>query len=124
MAVGALALGKRMHSAGIVLHGQLTEQRWKDFLQAVARAIGMSAVGEPAVWTYPQAGKGGVGQTIVLPITESFLALDTWSDHSGAYLLVCSCREYFTADIDKVAKDFGLTAPLDVRKRFYWELNL
>jgi S-adenosylmethionine/arginine decarboxylase-like enzyme len=117
-------LGSRMHAYGVVLQGVLSGPRWIEFLQAVAQAIGMSAVAEPAVWTYPVEGKGGTGQTIVLPITESFLALDTWADHDGAYLLVCSCRPYFSADINKVATSFGLTAELATGRRFYAELNL
>lgn len=115
-------LGTRMHACGIVLHGVLSDQRWIDFLNAVAKAIGMHAVAEPAVWTYPVEGKGGNGQTIVLPITESFLTLDTWRDHYGAYLFVCSCRPYFTADIDKVATEFGLKPARG--GRFYSELDL
>lgn len=117
-------LGTYMHSAGIVLRGQLAPDAWLSFLKAVATAIGMEAVGEPAVWSYPVDGKGGTGQTLFLPITESFLALDTWRDHDGAYLFVCSCRPYFTADIDKVAVTFGLKTELKPGRRFYAELEL
>jgi hypothetical protein len=47
----------------------------------------------------------------VLPITESFLALDTWSDHDGAYLFVCSCRPFRSDDIDSGRRRlFGLVA--------------
>lgn len=113
-----------MHSLGVVLQGTLTGQRWVEFLHAVARAIGMSAIAEPAIWNYPLDGKGGTGQTILLPITESFLALDTWFDHRGAYLFVCSCRPYFSADIDKVATEFGLKPQLAPGRRWYAELNL
>ena len=117
-------LGERMHCAGIVLKGRLAELKWIELLRDVAHAIGMEAVGEPKVWTYPFEGKGGQGQTILLPITESFLALDTWSDHDGAYLLVCSCREFFTRDIDDVAKKAGLSVDLKPQRRFYNELEL
>ena len=118
-------LGTRMHSAGLVLQGVLTPARWLEFLAEVAKAIGMSAVDEAKVWTYPALdGKGGSGQTIVLPVTESFLALDTWADHHGAYLLVCSCRSYYTADIDLVAERFGLKVVLHPSRRFYHELDL
>ena len=60
----------------------------------------------------------------MLPITESFLALDTWADHKGAYLFVCSCRSFFTVDIEAVANGFGLKVSLHPGKRFYHELNL
>lgn len=124
MALNGGVLGERMHSCGIVLRGTLTELRWIELLEAVASAIGMSAVGKPKVWTYPFEGKGGSGQTIVLPISESFLALDTWSDHSGAYLLVCSCRSYLTSEIDKAAMAFGLEVSSRPGKRCYNELDL
>lgn len=117
-------LGSRMRSFGVVLHGHLSESRWKQFLSEVALAIGMNAVADPAVWTYPIEGKGGCGQTIVLPITESFLALDTWPDHDGAYLFVCSCRSFYGEHIDAVAKLFGLTPGQNGNDRFAAELNL
>ncbi len=117
-------LGKRMHSAGIVLRGALPELRWLELINAIAHAIGMSPVGEPKVWTYPFEGKGGTGQTFLLPITESFLALDTWSDHDGAYLFVCSCRHYGIAAIDAVASAYGLKISSADGARFYAELNL
>lgn len=118
-------LGAKMHSAGFVLKGELSETRWREFLLAVTDAIGMEPVGEPAVWVYPiEGGKGGKGQTIVLPITESFLALDTWSDHGGAYLFVCSCRFYYVCHIDAVAREFGLAPASKCGGRFYHELQL
>lgn len=121
---GEPVLGTRMHSAGQVLQGRLSPERWLEFLHEVAKAIGMEAVASPAVWTYPVNGAGGTGQTIVLPITESFLALDTWLDHGGAYLFVCSCRSYCTADIGLVAERFGLKVVLHPSRRFYAELDL
>ena len=117
-------LGAKMHSAGIVLLGTMDQVEWMKFVEAVAEAIGMQAVDSPAMFNYPVDGKGGTGMTLFLPITESFLALDTWSDHRGAYLFVCSCRFYHTADIDAVAKRFGLEVELKPSRRFYNELQL
>ena len=109
------ALGRRMFFRAIALRGALpiygdrTSPGWLHFLTEAARAMGMSPVGQPAVWEYPLAGgAGGAGQTIIQPITESFLALDTWPDHDGAYLFICSCRP-FTADCLKpLLERFGL----------------
>lgn len=117
-------LGTRIRAFGVVLHGHLPETRWIQFLHEVALAIGMSAVAPPAVWSYPIEGKGGQGQTIVLPITESFLALDTWADHDGAYLFVCSCRSFYSEDIDQVAGLFGLSPARNGGGRFVNELQL
>lgn len=124
MAIHDGPLGERMRAFGVVLHGSLPETRWVQLLHEVALAIGMNAVSPPAVWTYPVDGKGGSGQTIVLPITESFLALDTWPDHRGAYLFVCSCRPYYDEDIDQVAALFGLKPSRDQDGRFRHELKL
>jgi S-adenosylmethionine/arginine decarboxylase-like enzyme len=117
-------LGARIRAFGVVLNGQLNEARWIQFLHEVALAIGMSAVAEPAVWSYPVDGKGGNGQTLCLPITESFLALDTWPDHDGAYLFVCSCRPFYSEDIDAVASLFGLKPSRRSDGRFRHEMNL
>jgi hypothetical protein len=115
-------LGARMHSLGMVVRGKLSRERWIDMLHAVACSVGMSPVGKETVCDYPIDGKGGCGSTVFLPITESFLILDTWSDHDGAYLFVSSCRPYFSADVDKVALEFGLKVSLE--HRFYNELSL
>lgn len=117
-------LGERIRAFGVVLHGRLDETRWRQFLHEVALAIGMNAVGDEAVWTYPINGKGGSGQTIVLPITESFLALDTWPDHDGAYLFVCSCRFFHSEDVDAVAGLFGLKPGQNGGSRFMTQLQL
>lgn len=126
-----LPLGTRMHALGIVLRGQPTigtgrkrETSWLAFLHSIADAIGMTAIDTPACWTYPVNGKGGQGQTLVLPITESFLALDTWPDHRGAYLFVCSCQPFDSAVIDQTAKLWGLSPSANGGGRFYGELNL
>lgn len=120
----AEVLGSRMRSFGLVLHGMLTEKQWKEFLVAVCDAIGMYPVGEPAVWTYPLEGKGGVGQTVMLPITESFLVVDTWSDHDGAYLFVCSCREFALGPILDQAESFGLKPSTREDGAFFHQLRL
>jgi S-adenosylmethionine/arginine decarboxylase-like enzyme len=124
MPLAEAALGTRMRAYGVVLHGSIADARWNQFLHEVALAIGMNAVAPPAVWTYPVDGKGGNGQTLVLPITESFLALDTWPDHRGAYLFVCSCRPFYSDDIEQVAGLFGLKASRDDGGRFRAELSL
>lgn len=120
----AEVLGARMRAFGLVLRGRLDEARWSDFLLALCRAIGMEPVGQPAVWSYPLHGKGGTGQTIMLPITESFLVVDTWSDHDGAYLFVCSCREFAMGSVLDVADEFGLRATTDHDGAFFHQLRL
>lgn len=118
-------LGQRMHVAALVLKGDLPLEEWQQLMTDVSVALGMEAVGDPVVCSYPLAnGKGGVGNSIFLPITESFLVLDTWSDHNGAFLFVCSCKPFGLHAVDKVARDFGLVALKGESRRMVSELNL
>jgi hypothetical protein len=121
---GAALLGSRMHSFGVVLRGKLSEQQWLCMLHDLTEGIGMHAAGAPAVWHYPMHGKGGSGITYVLPITESFLALDTWPDHDGAYLFICSCRPFDILIVDAVAGKWSVAVAHGEGRRFYSELNL
>ena len=98
-----------MFSRAIVLRGSMTPTRWRRFLEHCAKAMGMTSAGKPAVWKYPtEGGKGGVGYTICLPITESFLVLDTWSDFDGAYLFIASCKRFALSRVSEMAMEFGL----------------
>lgn len=81
---------------------------WMDFLGELTASLGMNPVYKPAVWHYPVSGLGGSGTTIVQPITESFLALDIWPDHGGAYLMVCSCKPFSAPAVHDVCDRFGL----------------
>lgn len=101
-------LGRRMYARGFVLRGRLPVNKWKRFLVACAKAMGMAPIASPAIWKYPVNGKGGKGLTLVQPITESFLALDTWSDHDGAYLFVCSCKRFWPAQLREIIAIYGL----------------
>ena len=101
-------LGRVMYSRGIVLRGKMTALRWQRFLVEAAEAMGMAPVAEAAVWRYPIAGAGGNGATIIQPITESFLAVDIWPDHDGAYLFVCSCRPFSPSQLRETIALFGL----------------
>lgn len=102
-------LGRLMRSRAIVLKGTLAPHEWRHFLKKCTKAMGMAPAGKAATWKYPTAdGKGGVGFTIVQPITESFLALDAWPDFDGAYLMVASCRKFAISKITETALLFGL----------------
>lgn len=102
------ALGKRMHSQSFALHGRMDESAWRQFLVDCAEAMAMTPAGAPAIWNYPVDGKGGSGKTILQPITESFLVIDTWPDHDGAYLFVCSCRRFDAAQLQAPIQKWGL----------------
>lgn len=97
-----------MYFRGIVIHGVMDKAEWSRFLGKAAEAMGMSPVGKPASWDYPLHGAGGTGSTLVQPITESFLALDTWPDHRGAYLFICSCKPFSPDCLYPLFEEFGL----------------
>jgi hypothetical protein len=103
-----ITLGKRMYSQAFTLRGRLSDGDWRLFLVACAEAMDMSPAGNPAVWSYPVEGKGGFGKTILQPITESFLVADTWPDHDGAYLFICSCRKFDATQLIAPIKRFSL----------------
>lgn len=102
------ALGKRMHSQSFVLRGRMADSDWKLFLAEVTKEMGMTPVCEAAVWNYPIDGKGGSGMTAFQPITESFIALDTWSSHNGAYLFIASCRKFDATQLFKTIRNWSL----------------
>ena len=69
--------------------------------------IGMSSDGLfSAVWRFPAHEKGGVGFTHIQPIFESFIAWDTWSEHTGGYFVVFSCKEYEPQSVADVLLDY------------------
>jgi len=104
----SLPLGRRMYTRGTTLGGSLSIEQWRDFIKQVTSSIGMDAVGDPALWEYPVNDKGGVGFTLCQPITESFIILDTWPDHGGAYLFVCSCKSFSAEQLRQVIGDYDL----------------
>jgi S-adenosylmethionine/arginine decarboxylase-like enzyme len=86
--------GQRVWILGMSLQGSKSEGEWRTFLFEATRFLGMDPAGLPGIWRYPFKGKGGNGMTMMQPITESFLALDTWPDHNGVYLLINSCKKF------------------------------
>ena len=102
-------LGRRMFSQNVVLRGHLAERSWREFLVRAIKALDMSPAGDPAIWNYPTAdGKGGVGATICQPLTESFVVLDYWDDHKGAYLHISSCKRFDVTALVEPAREFKI----------------
>ena len=101
-------LGERMFVRGMVLHGKAEKVNWRKFLTDATKALGMSPVARTASWKFPLHGAGGNGRTIIQPITESFLVIDTWPDHRGAYLLICSCKPFEPKCLEPVLALYSL----------------
>ena len=88
-------LGRRMYSQNIVLRGRLGNIDWRVLMRTCIEAMGMKPGGAAASWFYPtDDGKGGEGATICQPMTDSFMVVDTWPDHDGAYLHISSCVRF------------------------------
>lgn len=103
-----MTLGASLQVEALALRGVLDEDEWRAVLLDLTRALGMCAAWEPIVYGYPFEGKGGVGFTCIQPITESFLAVDAWPDHGGAYLVVASCKPFDRAVLLRVLHGAGL----------------
>lgn len=103
-------LGRAMHLCAFSLQGTLTPEKWTEFIADLISSVGMTPVYMPVTWSYPTAdGAGGKGETIIQSITESFIAVDTWPDHSGAYLLICSCKPFRLDPVHALLKSYGLS---------------
>ena len=100
--------GRTMHTQGAVLKGTLSEGQWRTFLLQATFDMEMTPAGEPAVYHYPLDGKGGNGMTLMQPLTESFMVVDTWPDHDGAYLHISSCKPFALRQIMGALDEFGL----------------
>jgi hypothetical protein len=87
-------LGRHVQVHHFVMQGRLAINQWIDFIADVIATINMESSGEPVVRQYPIEGKGGYGATIFQAITTSYIVLDTWPHHSGAYLAIASCKPF------------------------------
>ena len=97
-------LGERLNVATFAVRGPVNEALAWSLVWGLIAALRMNeAPGATACWYPLPGGKGGLGFTLFQPITESFIAVDAWPDHGGAYVVICSCRPFNT---DKVLNVF------------------
>lgn len=115
------ALGKKMYSYFASISGR-SDLDDKKLIQDLCEIAGMSPVeNNPPQWVYPTSeGLGGVGRTTFLPITESFIVIDSWPHHDGRYLVLCSCKPFQIGDIHEYFQSIGL----DVRNGTTWTAEL
>lgn len=98
-------LGRKLYITMYTLGGQADAELCQRLNAAIAIAIAidMDMAGlESATWHYPLEGRGGVGFTMVQPITTSYMVWDTWPDHNAAYFQVVSCKPYCPEVIDRI----------------------
>ena len=97
-----------MHLQAVTVRGRLSERGWLMLARDCVESIGMTCAGDPAVWSYPVDGKGGVGMTICQPMVESHLVIETWPDHDGAYINIGSCKPFSIRSMNAVIDLAGL----------------
>ena len=96
-----MRLGERLDIVTMTLKGDASMKCCVELVNELVEALGMNKVHEPTFYKYPVDGCGGFGFTYIFPITESFIAVDSWSDFKGMYLIICSCK---TVPLNKVSK--------------------
>jgi S-adenosylmethionine/arginine decarboxylase-like enzyme len=101
-------LGEEMRVLVMVVTGDVSEEAGKGLVNELIEKIGMSVAPENLMCRYPVDGKGGFGYTFFQPLTESFVALDSWPDLGGAYLFICSCGSLPTSTALEIVKQYGL----------------
>ena len=101
--------GERMLLAAFTLKGGMRVDEYIDVAKEVIKEIGMTPHPDGGrIYQYPLEGKGGVGFTLLMPLTESFLAWDVWPELGGSYLIICSCKLFWVRDARKVLEGKGL----------------
>ncbi len=107
---GDAELGEQLFSAMFaVRRGPLDDiEAQIDTLAVLAAKIGLTPVGDAKIWRYPtEVGGGGIGHTIVYPVTESFLSFDVYAPRRGGYIIIHSCKPFMQEDAAAVIIDHG-----------------
>ena len=95
-------LGSKTYSTMIALRGSISKQRCKNITEEIIKKIGMHKAHKSKMFNYPFDGKGN-GFIYIQPIIESFICWDVWIQPDGAYLTICSCRDF---NISKIMEIF------------------
>ena len=101
-------LGVSMLLVGFALRGELTEEDCERFIRRLIENIGMTPSVGSTILKYPIEGRGGYGFTYFQPITESFIAVDTYDKLNGLYLVICSCKPFSLRSVLFVLGEFRL----------------
>ncbi len=96
-----MKLGERLDVVTFTIKGDTSKFGCIKLIDEIIVSLGMHKVHSPTCYKYPVGEAGGLGFTFIQPITESFIAFDSWSDFEGAYLILCSCK---TINIPRVKK--------------------
>lgn len=98
---GMMEIGERKDKVDIVVKGIVTESKVFTLINEIIKSVGMHKSYDRVYWPYPFGKAGGVGFTAVQPITESWIAFDSYPAMDGGYLEISSCK---TVNLNKVTK--------------------
>ena len=101
-------LGAKAYSVSATVKGEFSTMTCEKLTNEIIERIGMTPAYKPQLFLYPYNDKGGVGYTYFQPITESFIVWDVWPLLGGAYLNICSCREFDKKIIFEIVEENGL----------------
>jgi hypothetical protein len=104
----AAVLGEQMKILVVAVKGEVNEESGQELVKELVEKIGMTIAPEQLLCRYPVDGKGGFGYTFFQPLTESFIAFDSWPDLCGGYLVICSCGSLPLSRTLKVIEEHGL----------------
>jgi S-adenosylmethionine/arginine decarboxylase-like enzyme len=95
-------LGAKMLIASFSIKGDFSDESvCFKLVENIIENIGMTKAPGASACKYPVNGKGGIGYTFFQPIVESFVCVDAWPEFGGAYLVICSCKLFWLADVIK-----------------------
>jgi len=89
------SFGKQIFILGATLSGHIPQEDWRQFLPAILAIAGLNKSHEGHTYNYPN----DLGFIHMQPIISSFVVLDAWPAHNGAYLHICSCKEFNSYDM-------------------------
>ena len=102
-----MELGEKLHCAILAIKGRIEEKQCNEIVKDIIEKIKMHPAYSSVTYNYPVDNKGGVGYTFFQPITESFIAFDAWPDLGGAYLVICSCRDFSVVTVMEAVSNAG-----------------
>lgn len=91
--------GSTMRVASISAKGDFSKESCTELAERIVKTMGMHPAHFPVTYRYPVNGKGGEGLTFFFPLTESFVAIDTYDPLGGAYIVLASCQELSISDL-------------------------
>jgi hypothetical protein len=103
-----VVFGTRLYFGMFSLKGNVQETDCMQITNEIISTIGMTVAPGESMSRYPVEGKGGFGYTFFQPLTESFIAFDAWPDLNGAYLAICSCKNFSKKDVVATLQSLGL----------------